>query len=412
MESKLPALRGKIGTWTYYTSNLTFKQVGDIVKQVDGELHTAKNLNEQIQRAITNNFKEITKYIHSQEERFFNALVLAVYDGDPKWVEIELEYPNSGEAFYNLGFLSLNGHEKIFPVDGQHRVEGIKKSVSENKELEDETIPVVFIGHHNNKNGMERTRRLFTTLNRRAKPVATNDIIALEEDDVIAIITRRLLDSYQLFLDDRVIFSKQKAIPVENKNSLTSVITLYQCNLELLKVCLKEQSVKISYKEFLLRRPDDEFINSLYEFVITFWNSFENIREIEEFLLKEKDYAEEFRNSDGGCILFRPVGLQPLVQCILKLYVEQGISFTEITERINQLNLNIDSAPWRNIIWNASEKKMIMGSNNLVRNLFIYILTGKDILSNKEFNRLISGYAQKLNIEKEEANVLLEGLML
>lgn len=34
----------------------------------------------------------------------------------------------------------------------------------------------------------ERTHRLFTTLNKSAKPVAKADIIALDEDDTMAII--------------------------------------------------------------------------------------------------------------------------------------------------------------------------------------------------------------------------------
>ena len=46
---------------------------------------------------------------------------------------------------------------------------------------------------------MERTRRLFTTLNRYAKPVKKSEIIALDEDDIIAIITRELVEKYPLF---------------------------------------------------------------------------------------------------------------------------------------------------------------------------------------------------------------------
>lgn len=52
-------------------------------------------------------------------------MVLAVYDGDPQWREIRYEI--DGHIYPNIGLLELNGEEKIFPVDGQHRVEGIKK---------------------------------------------------------------------------------------------------------------------------------------------------------------------------------------------------------------------------------------------------------------------------------------------
>lgn len=79
-----------------------------------------------LQRSITDNYKSIAHYIEDQDERFFNSLVLAVYDGDPQWHEIRLDY-GEDEEYFDIGLLELTGEEKIFPVDGQNRVEGIKK---------------------------------------------------------------------------------------------------------------------------------------------------------------------------------------------------------------------------------------------------------------------------------------------
>lgn len=126
---KIPAIRAHIGNWVYYIATLRFKDVSEYVKRVDNELHKSDLLKQMLQRSITNNYKSIANYIETQEERFFNALVLAVYDGVPTWHEVRLEY-DDGSEFYNLGILELSGDEKIFPVDGQHRVEGIKKVIS------------------------------------------------------------------------------------------------------------------------------------------------------------------------------------------------------------------------------------------------------------------------------------------
>lgn len=125
---KIPAIRAHIGDWVYYIATMRFKDVSKYVKRVDNELHKSDLLKQMLQRSITNNYKSIAHYIETQEERFFNALVLAVYDGVPTWHEVRLEY-DDGSEFYNLGVLELSGDEKIFPVDGQHRVEGIKKSL-------------------------------------------------------------------------------------------------------------------------------------------------------------------------------------------------------------------------------------------------------------------------------------------
>ena len=50
-----------------------------------------------------------------------------MYDGEPQWTEIRFELDE--DEFPNVGILHFNGKEKIFPVDGQHRVEGIKEAV-------------------------------------------------------------------------------------------------------------------------------------------------------------------------------------------------------------------------------------------------------------------------------------------
>ena len=125
-ELKLPAIRSKMGIWVYYISSLSFSQM--------------------IQRSITENYKSIAHYLTSQEERFFNALILAVYDGEPRWNEIRIEDEN-GQDNYDLGVLKLSGQEKIFPVDGQHRVAGIKEALELNQDIGEERVPVIFIGH-------------------------------------------------------------------------------------------------------------------------------------------------------------------------------------------------------------------------------------------------------------------------
>lgn len=186
---KIPAIQGKIGLATYYTTNLTFKQISELVKKVDSELHTSNSLKEVLQRSLTENYLKIKNYIVEREDRFFNALVLAVYDGEPKWTEIR--YEMDGERFFNVGLLELSGQEKIFPVDGQHRVEGIRAALLDCPDLITESIPVMIIGHSTTPQGMERSRRIFSTLNRYAKPVRLGDIIALDEDDAVAIVTCR-----------------------------------------------------------------------------------------------------------------------------------------------------------------------------------------------------------------------------
>lgn len=215
---QVPAMRGAIGNWIYYVTLLPFSAVADRIKRTD-EIHSSKLLREMIQRALTQRSKNIASYIASQQQRFFNAIVVGVYGGDPEWHQLNVKssefFDSSGlesRVANSLGILTLNGDEKLFAIDGQHRVEGIKEFMSNQKPeqvkvLEDE-VCAIFVAHSNSDEGLQRTRRLFATLNRYAKPVSFTEIIALDEDDVVAITCRELLENHPLFKQGRVSLTK------------------------------------------------------------------------------------------------------------------------------------------------------------------------------------------------------------
>ena len=204
-ELTLPALRARMGDWIYY---VTFLQMEEIAKRIElaEEVHPSSMLKEMIQRQITDRANPIAEYLLNQQQRFFNSLIVGVYGGSPNWYELAIGTNQLFDAevlpLYlegALGILRLDGEEKLFALDGQHRVEGIKKALKKNENLKTDEVSVIFVAHQTGADGMERTRRLFTTLNRYAKPVKKSEIIALDEDDIIAIITRELVEKYPLF---------------------------------------------------------------------------------------------------------------------------------------------------------------------------------------------------------------------
>lgn len=413
---KIPAIRAHIGDWVYYIATMRFKDVSKYVKRVDNELHKSDLLKQMLQRSITNNYKSIAHYIETQEERFFNALVLAVYDGVPTWREVRLEY-DDGSEFYNLGVLELNGDEKIFPVDGQHRVEGIKKVVSESNEYDNEQIPVIFIGHKTDDAGMQRSRRLFSTLNRYAKPVSMRDIIALDEDDIVAIASRELVDTHPLFSKDRLLDSRTKAIPENNGKAFTTIITFYECNLEILWMLLKDVEVlnpdggktkgKGKIKEFIRRRPNDEMIHQFEDLCAAFWDALiDCFTDVYAYVADEPD-SRPYRNRAGGNLLFRPVALLPFVRAAVKVAIQQQKNFNEILRTFPQELLAIDNVLWRNILWNNDKGTMIVNNQKLTERLLLYFWD-RSTLSEKEI------FAMKLDIKShrqlldmEDVDVLL-----
>lgn len=410
---KTPALKGKIGQTIYYTTNLTFQQISQLVKRVDMELHTSSSLREEIQRSLSNNYVKIKEYILNREDHFFNSLVLAVYDGQPEWTEIRYELED--EMFYNVGVLFFNGDEKIFPVDGQHRVEGIKAALQTNPQLANETISVILIGHSNTSEGMERSRRIFSTLNRYAKPVRLGDIIALDEDDIVAIVTRYLLESYPLFTQERIKASNSKAIPTSDKQSFTTLMTLYDCHVELLKYHKFNGNISNNkLKDYLRTRPDDETISGFYNFLVTFWNHFKSIfQEITDFENNTQlDAAEQYRNAEtGGNIFFRPISLYPFILAITTIAIRTNHNLLDVIDSFQSIDRVVSSPLWTKIIWNPITHKMIMRNQTLIKYLFIHMYDS-DIMTEKEKKSLLDKYATVHNLSAEEARSRINNITL
>lgn len=408
----IPAIRGCIGQLVYYTATFTFSQIAEMVKPVNNELHNSKSLNEQLQRALTENHKSIKEYILTQKEHFFNALVLAVYDGDPTWNELELEF--QGNRYYAMGFLRLNGQEHIFPVDGQHRVEGIKEALKENPDLKDEEISVIFIGHHNTKEGKEKTRRIFSTLNRYAKPVSPGDNIALDEDDVVAITTRDLLENCSLFINENVNIDKKssKALAENDDKSFTSLITLYETNRIVYayykSICDHKKKLYTNNKitEFLKFRPQQQDIENFYKYLLDFWNMFiDYFPGVKQYVenCDEKSAASVFRNKDiGGLLYFRPVALPQLIKAIFEIHIRSGVELDEVIKNLSQIEMCISKEPWTNFLWDTKTQTMVMKYKTSILYMLLY-LYNKELLAPKEMGTLIKKYAEANDFDIDKA---------
>jgi DNA sulfur modification protein DndB len=54
------------------------------------EVHQISKLSDNIWREPNEDrSKEISEYLINNEDRFFNSLVVAIYEGDPNWHEVE-----------------------------------------------------------------------------------------------------------------------------------------------------------------------------------------------------------------------------------------------------------------------------------------------------------------------------------
>lgn len=404
---KIPVIRGKIGDWIYYSGTMTFSQVSENVTASINEIYEASCLDEILQRALTDNFASIKNYILKDSERFFNAVILAIYNGDPQWLEVE--FNNEESEFTNVGFLEFSGEETIFPVDGQHRVAGIREALREDPSLAKEQLPVIFIAHSDDPKGRKRTRKLFSTLNRRAKPVGQNENIALDEDDVCSIITREVIQEIPLFMRKNIVNSLGKQIPNANNTAITSLIALYQCVDLLVKHKLATEGIRgKKYSDYKLYRPQDEVIDSIRGYIFSVFESFVNhTAVIREYLSENsEEKAKKFRNSEGGNLLFRPIAFTEYFEAAFWLQDRGGdTTYDNAFISLNTVDLDIGKAPWLGLVWDGS-KIISKASKTTIRYLLVF-LADSTVMTEKDIQKLVRDYASGTNRSEAESALAL-----
>ena len=239
----IPAFRAQVGDWTYYIGTMTYAAVKNQINFAYEKLGKNRELEMLLQRGITSRTEVISEYLQTNGQRFLGALTVGVWGGNPDFQEVGMADRSGLMAGIDddWGLLVLNGDETYFAIDGQHRLQAIKDAVARKPELGSEKIAVLFVPHYDTAEGRERTRRLFTSINRKAQRTTKAENIALDEDDGIAIVTRRLLDEHDLLGRDGVvrIFSRPPAadgrftlagaaIPRTDPRAWTNMGTLYE----------------------------------------------------------------------------------------------------------------------------------------------------------------------------------------
>jgi DNA sulfur modification protein DndB len=221
---------------------------------------------------------------------------------------------------------------------------------------------------------MERSRRLFTTLNRYAKPVSKMDIIALDEDDIVAIVTRMLVEEYPLFRSFLKI-KKGKQLPASDGESFTTIETLYDA----LDTFLADQD---SWTDFKRNRPSDSKIKQYYRRAVELWDTlqrhFPAVKAVAESA-KGQEAAREFRGSHGGHLLFRPAGLLLLVD-VIRLSMERDGLLQDAVARLAKVPMQLQAEPWPGLLWDAANRRMITApENRKVATQIVYHGIGGDL---------------------------------
>ena len=384
--ASFPAIRCQLGDWAYYSTVLPFSEIASRIQQAK-EINSNPGLNNMIQRELGPRVDDISHYLLQQPERFFSAIVVGVYGGAPDWFPVEIGDPiepqptNLSElAKESLGIMQLSGEERLFAVDGQHRVEGIKEALKADAGLASEELAVLFVAHRESPEGIARTRRLFTTLNKYAKRVTTSEIIALDEDDAFAVVTRMIVNQYEglnkITPMDGVQLSLVRfegaQIPSGDRCSITTVQTLYKL-VNILSVPREDTRRR---KELKQSRPTQDVIDSMYNDHEAFWEGLKaHIPAMEASLGSDPavQIAGQNRYREGGHILFRPVGLEAFARA-LRILMDRGVPTRQGVRALATTRLMLTDVPWSGVMWDPSRHAMNRTNLHLAESLLLYMV--------------------------------------
>lgn len=429
----LPALKGRVGKWAFYTTLMKFSEVNSRISLSD-EIYHNKGLSDLIQRTIeSSRAKAISEYLRSEEERFFPAMVVAVFEGAPNWLEISINSSSDQADFDNslldlaklnsFGLLELSGDEKLFPLDGQHRLAGIRKALSNHSQEDDlissDEITVMLVAHEASKAGRIRSRRLFTVLNKRAVPVRKHQTIALDEDDVMAIATRHIVEEFDPLSKKGIVSCRTNAnIPTTDYSTFTTIITLYDMITNIFRPLSKRSTYELK-----INRPNEIWLPVYLNAATTFFELLlKHFPEVNHCLTSKtpSKIISKQRHSEGGHILFRPVGqniFSELVAYYIKATWKYGYELAKFdpdlvlreTEKclgkafevFRNIPTDLTMKPYTNLIWIPETQKMEIGRKSIVRDI---ILMRYDLLSvvkesNKLNVRLRKALGESFNIE-------------
>ena len=375
-----PALSAKMGSWDYFIVKMKMK---DIVKEVHfaSEIYENKTLDDAIQRTLKESRvkKEIVGYLGRRSDRFFSSIVVAALGGNPKFTPVEIADDERFDLIRHgfdqaFGVLTFDGGQKYFALDGQHRLKSIKTLLEQQEDdlpevpqgFPEEEISVIMLvrQEEDDDDFLRGYRRIFSSLNRYAKPTDPDTNIIMDEDDTIAILTRRLLTEHDFFKWEGKPSTSPK-LKMKGKNIrsgesyFTTLQTLYNINEMLLKTPNREASGFMSkdYKQF--RRSEEE-LDDLFEELMTYWSAMlAALCVLQSDPTKMRSHDAKPSSTDiQDHLLFWPIG-QEILAKITRALINRKLPNHDSPEEdevrdclapLSKVNWNLDQPPWEGLL--------------------------------------------------------------
>ena len=383
-----PAIRAQMGSWQYYIVRMKMREIANKVKSAY-DIYTDKTLSHAVQRAFGEKRvkTEIVGYLARQPDRLFSSIVVAAMEGEPMWHPVEMDdtavpkmFTSSSSLRDSFGVLSFEDEPRYYALDGQHRVAAIKLLVNGDADVQapqgfdDDLLSVIVVlrEEHDTPEGewMRRYRRLFSSLNRYAKPTDQDTNIIMDEDDLFAIVTRRLITEHEFFQapgperESFKVLTKGKNVRTGMRH-FTTLQTLYAVNEILLTT--REREIRDGWSRNEKRlikqsRPEEDDLDGYYVELEGYWNAIlESLPALKEQpdKMRTHDIPEPNTENYQDHLLFWPIGQEYLLARLVRNVLDDAFlnggsgdtaDMIEQLQRIAQIPWELHETPWRHLL--------------------------------------------------------------
>ncbi len=405
MPLTIPAMKGRFGDTDYYV--FTMKAAG-LVRSVTipRDMPGWKNLSvtEIYQREI--NIRRvrdsIAPYFLQDPSRFIGSFIITAISenegekpfsferlsdalGLAGFNKLHAAYKEPAEAF---GFLTLADSTRLVPLDGQHRLQGIKYAINgqddtgrairgaTNGEGIAEDITTLIMVEYEPK----KARRIFTKVNMYAKKPTTGQTIITDDDNYVAEFSRIIADN----IGGRLVKIQGNTLR-DSDGEFTTLSTIFNCNLIILNEIYP--GTKIKGDEQIDSGKKVQYLDKLEEI----WEVLlENIQIFQDGLSDKEESGDANRSQiRKGNLLGKPVGQEIMIRAFMRLVdAPTNMSWSEACHRLNQLpwsitNSNIE-ARWQGVVWQGNEKRgRIITKNRTIAGRLIAYWAGERLSSDQ-----------------------------
>ena len=404
-----PCIVATMGSTRYYETTMTGRELASTVRPAqETDDWASAGIEERMQREFnwSRIRTQLAPYLAKSADRFFGSIIVLVQGGSLEFEPIgEIVTENLPAAYresaQHLGFVTINEGEHI-ALDGQHRLLAFREVITSGENLgefasrvADDEVCVLLLEFDDKR----KTRRIFNNVNRHAKPTSRSDNIITDEDDGVAIVTRRLLDQdLNAPLAGREVGGENDVGIVNWRSNTLSKssrhITTISSVYETVKAILTFEGFEWVDAAKNPVAPPEEELERAYDIASTWW---EEILKMQIFATALNDRATmqdiRAKPEHPSCMLLRPVGQVAMVDGVVQAIgnSDRRLTLADALQRVEQVDWSCDlekGTYWRGTIVTEGGRMVARKEARELAARLLAFLIGSEFMSEDEVERL------------------------